>query len=129
MRVDTMLKYRLPRNLENEAIKGQVGAAAQADFLGYLDIASEMPDPQAVLNGTHKEVPENPAVLYALCAALSAYATPKNSKHLMACLTLIPNKEFAAYCIKDAIGRNKDILKVKSVSDWFMTEGKKLLLG
>ena len=88
MRVDTMLKYKLPRVLENEAIRGQVGAAAQADFLGYLDIASEMPDPQDVLKGTHKDVPENPAVLYALCAALSAYATPKNSKHLMAYLNL-----------------------------------------
>ena len=65
MRVDTMLKMELPKSLERKAVLGQVGQGAQADLLAYLKVADEMPDPKAILAGTHKAVPESPDVLYA----------------------------------------------------------------
>ena len=123
-----MLGYKLDRNLERQLIRGQVGDSAQADFAGYLEVASEMPDPHKVLAGTHTDIPEKPQVLYALCAALAHYASGKNAKNLVAYLTSIPNKEFAAFTIKDALSRNPSLKTNDHITAWFFSEGKALLL-
>ena len=128
MRVDTLLKMELPYKLRNEAIKGQVGEACRADFLGYLKVADKMPDPAEVLQGSVTTVPEESTVLYALCAALANLVTPKTSKNFVEYLTSLPNKEFAAFTVRDALQRNPKLKADKHITAWFMSEGKALLL-
>ena len=111
------------------AVAGQIGNGAQADFLGYLEVASDMPDPEEVLKdpmGT--KVPEDPAVLYATCAALSAYVTKSTAKNLCAYVDRFKNKEFAAFCIRDSLKRTPDLKKEKAVTQWFITSGRDLLM-
>jgi hypothetical protein len=128
MRVDTILKMNLPYKLRNEAIKGQVGEACRADFLGYLKVADTMPDPEAILKGEINTVPTESAVMYALCAALANLVTTKTTKNFVEYLTALPNKEFAAFTIRDALQRNQRLKTDKHITSWFMSEGKALLL-
>ena len=128
MRVNTIMKMDLPRSLRNQAIKGQVGEAAQADFLGYLRVADKMPDPLAVLAGKCDTIPEESMVMYALCAAISSHVTSRTAKNFVNYLKSLPNKEFAAFTIRDALQRDKELKKSKHISEWFMSEGRSLLL-
>lgn len=128
MRVDTLLKMKLPYHLQSVAIKGQVGEGAKADFLGYLRVADKMPDPLKILDGTDDTIPEDSVVMYALCAALSSYVTGKNSKNFVKYLSSLPNKEFAAFTIRDALQRDNKLKADKHITSWFMSEGKQLLL-
>jgi len=128
MRVNTILNMGLPYSLRNQAIKGQVGEAAQADFLGYLRVADKIPDPYQILAGESKEIPEDSVVMYALCAALSTHVTTKTSRHFVNYLSSLSNKEFAAFTIRDALQRDKKLKADKHITSWFMSEGKTLLL-
>jgi len=128
MRIDTILKMNLPYNLQCEAVKGQVGDAAQADFLAYLRIADKMEDPKEILEGKHKRIPEDSCVLYALCAALATLVTGRTSKNFVEYLSALPNKEFAAFTIRDALQREKKLKGDKHITSWFMSEGRELLL-
>ena len=128
MRVNTILKMGMPYKLRNQAIKGQVGEAAQADFLGYLRVADKIPDPQLILSGECKDIPEDNVVMYALCAALSTLVTTTTARHFVNYLSILPNKEFAAFTIRDALQRDKKLKANKYVTSWFMSEGKTLLL-
>ena len=128
MRVNTILNMGLPASLRNQAIKGQVGEAAQADFLGYLRVADKIPDPYAILDGTCKDIPEDSVVMYALCAALSTHVTGKTSRNFVSYLSSLSNKEFAAFTIRDALQRDKKLKADKHITSWFMSEGKALLL-
>ena len=128
MRVNTILNMGLPASLRNQAIKGQVGEAAQADFLGYLRVADKIPDPYAILDGTCKDIPEDSVVMYALCAALSTHVTSKTSRNFVSYLSSLSNKEFAAFTIRDALQRDKKLKSDKHITSWFMSEGKALLL-
>jgi hypothetical protein len=128
MRVDSIMKMNLPYNLRNETIKGQVGDAIKADFLAYLKVADEMPDPNEVLAGTNKTIPDKSPVMYALCAGLAHLVTGKTSKNFIEYLSSLPNKEFAAFTIRDALQRNPKLKADKHITSWFMSEGKALLL-
>jgi hypothetical protein len=128
MRIDTILKMNLPYNLQCEAIKGQVGDAAQADFLAYLRVADKMEDPKEILEGKHRRIPEDSCVLYALCAALATLVTGRTSKNFVEYLSSLPNKEFAAFTIRDALQREKKLKGDKHITSWFMSEGRELLL-
>jgi len=128
MRVDTIIKMGLPYKLRNEAIKGQVGEAVKADFLGYLKVADSMPDPQEVLEGKCTTIPTESVVMYALCAALANLVSGRTSKNFVEYLSSLPNKEFAAFTIRDALQRNPKLKSDKHITSWFMSEGKALLL-
>ena len=129
MRVDTILSYNIGRLEEMLTVAGQIGNGAQADFLGYLEVASDMPDPEEVLKDPMgAKVPEDPAVLYATCAALSSYVTKSTAANLCKYVDRFKNKEFSAFCIRDALKRTPDLKKEKAVTQWFLNSGRELLL-
>jgi hypothetical protein len=128
-RVNTILQMGFEPQEQMKALDGQVGSGCSADFLGYLRVAKDMPDPEEVLNKPMETfIPEDPAVLYATCAALSSFVTTAKAANLLKYLDRIPNKEFSAFCVRDAIIRNDKLRLNKYVSDWFMKTGKELLL-
>ena len=103
LRVDTILKMGMVSYLEQEVVKGQVGAGAQADFINYLKVADKMPDIDGILMGTVNDVPDDAGVLYATCAALAAKVTSKSARHFVSYLQSIPNAEYGAFTIRDAV--------------------------
>jgi hypothetical protein len=106
-----------------------VGRAAAADFNGFLKIHETCPDIDALIaDPMGSDIAEDPAVAYAITANLAFRMTDKNAHNIIKYLMRLPQKEFAVFCVKDALSRNKDLKKVKAVRDWIMTEGRHMIL-
>lgn len=128
-RVDSVLKWKLDTLAEQQAIAGLVGAPASADFAGFLQVFRELPDPDAPFKTPeHASVPDDPSVLYALMASLSARVDGKTMKNLMTYLKRVPHKEFVVCCMKDALSRNPKLAQQKDATEWLRTEGASLVL-
>lgn len=128
-RCNSVIAWGLPLEEEMEALAGIVGKAAVADFIGFKRLFKEMPDPSIVLaQPDTAPIPEDPAILYALTAALAAHVNKTNAKNLIAYIDRLPAQEFAAYAIKDTVQRNPELKKDNHVSKWILTKGKDLLL-
>jgi hypothetical protein len=128
MRVNTILGMGLEGFTEFETIKGTIGEAAATDFKGYCDLYHKMPDPDGIIdNPEDGEIPEDPALLFALTSALSARANKENVGAILTYVNRLINKEFAVFCVKDMGSRFPELRKEKSLRDWIMKEGKELL--
>ena len=132
-RVATILKWSLDPVNQIEAIAGQVGRAATAEFNGFLKVYDVVPDiDKLIANPASADIPDAPDVQYAVCAALSAKMTGKNAKNIVTYLKRLPQQEFAAFVIKDAMNRTEDLkrdLKADaSIREWIMSVGKNLIL-
>ena len=87
---------------------------------------------KTIANPASADIPDAPDVQYAVCAALSAKMTGKNAKNIVTYLKRLPQQEFAAFVIKDAMNRTDDLkrdLKADaSIREWIMSVGKNLIL-
>ena len=128
-RVSTILSWGLDPVNELEAIAGQVGRAATADFTGFLKMYESVPDiDELIANPMVADVPSDPAVLYAICAAVSSRISTKNVDNVIKYLERLPQQEFAAFVVKDGVNRTKELKQSKSIRDWIMKTGKNLIL-
>lgn len=128
-RVGSILAWGLGPVEQLEAIAGQVGRAASAEFAGFLAVYEDVPSiPDLVANPDAAVVPERPDVLFAVCAALATYATDKNLKNIIAYLNRLPQQEFAAFVLKDLANRMPNIKQHPAFRDWAVNIGKQILL-
>ena len=128
-RTNTILGLKLDIDSENAAIKGQIGEAGLADFTGYKRVWKDLPKAQSIFDApdTHS-IPDDPSILYALCSSLAHKANKSNASALITYIERFPNKEFSAFCMKDTLQRHPELMSDKLVSEWFLTEGKDLML-
>ena len=128
-RVSTILKFNIDPLCMAFAINGQVGKAASADFQTYLKVTSQMPDLDYVIaNPAQAPIPSNVAITHAVCAGLSRRMKDGNAANILAYLSRLPQKEFMAFVMKDALNRDGDLKKSTAVRQWVLTEGKSLIL-
>jgi hypothetical protein len=132
-RVSTILSWGLDPVNELEAIAGQVGRAATAEFAGFLKVYDVVPDiDKLIASPASADIPDAPDVQYAVCAALSSKMTGKNAKNIVTYLKRLPQQEFAAFVIKDAMNRTeelkRDLKADASIREWIITVGKNLIL-
>jgi hypothetical protein len=128
-RVGTIMSWGLDPLNQLEAIAGQVGRAATADFTGFLKMYSSVPDiDELIAQPMVADVPSDPAVLYAICAAVASRVNEKNVGNVIKYLNRLPQQEFSAFVIKDAMSRNKDLKQSQAIRDWIMQTGSKLVL-
>ena len=128
MRVNTILGMGLEGFTEFETIKGTIGEAAATDFKGYCELYHKMPDPEGIIaNPKSGEIPEDPALLYALTSALAARANKDTVDNILTYVDRLINKEFAVFCVKDIGSRFPELRKEKALRNWIMTKGKELL--
>ena len=100
-----------------------------ADFMGFMKLYESVPDIDALIaKPDAADVPSDPAVLYAICAALSARASKGNVSNVIKYLSRIPQKEFAAFALKDAVNRDGGIKQVEAFRKWVMADGRSLML-
>ena len=97
------LDTNLPPEIEHQVMCGTVGSSTGTELVSFLRIYRELPNPDAVLmNPQSAEVPDSPAVMYALCGALSRKATPTSIDRIVTYAERIP-AEFSVLLIKDAV--------------------------
>lgn len=61
---------------------GTIGQARGIKYTGFIKIQKDLPDIEAILQGKSQPVPENPAIVYAVLAALVQRADPKNLSYI-----------------------------------------------
>jgi hypothetical protein len=128
-RVDTMMKWDIDPVNRQEAVAGQVGQGACAEFFGYKAVHDAVPDIDAVIaNPDSAPVAEDPAVCYAVSAALAHRANDKNIGSILKYMDRLPHKEFAVFTVKDAINRHPDIKKTDAFRQFLLSRGKELML-
>jgi hypothetical protein len=128
-RVSSIMSWALDPVNQLEALAGQVGRAATADFHGFIKLYTTVPDmDELIANPMGAMISQDPAVMYAICAALSAKMNAKNAGNVVKYLMRLPQQEFAAFVIKDALSRDKTLKQTDAVRDWIMTVGKNLIL-
>lgn len=121
--VSKILQADYPRAIERELIGGKDGKAgaigpASNEFLAYLPLAEEMPDPHGVLlDPMGSEIPTKPGVMYGLMAALSNLASASNFQNVVAYCARV-NKPYGVFCVTSAIRKHADIKKTTAFSHW-----------
>ena len=125
----TILEWGLDAVCEAEAISGQVGRAACADFIGYRKLKANMPDLDAIVsNPDSAEIPTDAMVLYALASGLAHKMNQSNAGNIIKYLKRLDAQEFAAFAVKDAVNRDSELKKSEAVRQWIITDGKQLIL-
>jgi len=128
-RVGTIIKFNVDPLCLAFAMEGQVGKKAAADFHAYLRVVSKLPDiDDLIRNPMNAEVPPDPALKHAVCAALSRRMTDANAQNVVTYLKRIPQQEFAAFVMKDAMNRDAALKQNNAVRQWVMTDGRALVL-
>ena len=128
-RVSTILGWGLDPVCQAEAISGQVGRAACADFMGYVKLKATMPDLDKIIsNPDSSEIPSDAMVLYALAAGLSHKMNKSNAGNIIKYLKRLDAQEFAAFTVKDAVNRDQTLKQSEAVRQWIITDGKQLVL-
>jgi hypothetical protein len=128
-RVSSILSWGLGEVDQLEAISGQVGRPATADFQGFISVYSLVPDiDKLIASPEDAMISENPAITYAICAALAVRLNSKNAANVLTYLSRLPQQEFAAFVLKDAFAREPAIKQNDAVRKWIMDVGSKLIL-
>ena len=128
-RVSSIMSWGLPDVERLEAIAGQVGRAASAEFAGFLKVYDVVPDIRDLIaNPETAQIPQRPDVLYAVCASLAAHTNAENFGKVITYVKRLPQQEFAAFVIKDAVNRVPNIKQNKDFRDWVLKGGGKELL-
>lgn len=117
----------MPPEAELDVIKGDVGEGPAAEFIAFLQIYRNLPNPDAVLMDPDKhEVPTSTQVLYALCGALGRRASEDNFERLTKFVARLPG-EFGVLCIKDACRHDPKVAHTKAFARWASGPGAHLL--
>lgn len=117
----------VPRAAEISCFTGAVGEGATSEFMAFLRVYRDLPDPDIVLAqaDTHK-VPTAPDVLYALCGALADRSTVNNFGAIRRFSKRLP-PEFAVMLIRDCMKRSPEITRTQDFVDWSINEGSKII--
>jgi MoxR-like ATPase len=103
----------LPDEVRLPTVQGTVGEGPAAEFLAFVRIYRDLPDPRAIVAAPDTSpVPGEPSVLYALCGALAETARTAAANTLDAIakyLTRLP-AEFAVVAMRDALAVQPAIL-------------------
>jgi MoxR-like ATPase len=116
--VGRLMQAGMPAELEYEAYAGAAGEGFAAEFVGFLRIFRELPDPDAVLlNPQAADVPSKPAALYALCGALARKASAQNADRLFTYANRLP-AEFSTLLMLDSAHLCPAVQKTRGFIDW-----------
>ena len=112
-------------------LEGQIGETASASLIAHIKLHDKLPDFDKIVNdpdGT--EIPEDRGVLYALCGSLAFKMNMTNCASILKYIQRIPEQEFMAFMLKDAVTRNKTLVTNQAMKQVLGSKGnlKDLLL-
>lgn len=108
-----ILERGIGADLELVALSGAVGEGVAGEFMAYLKLYRDIPDPDEIIKNPDKgKVPEKADVLYALSAALAYRSTPKTFGAIATYterMVKAGREEMAVYLLGDALRRCPDV--------------------
>ncbi len=119
-----IMNWELDDEAMSEAISGQIGRSAYANLKTHMDVYDKCPDIEKLIASPDTaEIVEEPAIIYALCSSLSSKANDKNIGNILKYLKRLPNEEFQAFVLKDALARDNSLKQNKDVRLWASAKG------
>lgn len=114
-------------HLEFSVFSGDVGEGPATEFLAFLKIYRNLPNPDAILlNPKKAEVPGDSATQYAICGALVNRVTEVNFDRALEYIKRLP-ADFSILFARDASAKCPDICDTKAFIQWASKEGADLL--
>lgn len=111
---------------------GSVGQGDAAEFISFLEICDELPDPDEVLaNPKNYKLPEETNILYALAGSLAQSATVENIGAIVILADRIKKEikrgEMSVLLIRNASKANPEVLATDEFAEWAAKNHKDLL--
>jgi len=117
-KVGDIMRAGYPEETFHELFTGCCGEGFATEFLAFLNIYRNLPDPRYVITHPEKvDVPEDPATLFALTGAVAAMADEKNFNQVVTFANRLTD-EFNVRLVIDALNHDKDLTKTKPFIDW-----------
>ena len=114
----TEVPQDLPTDLYLYAAEGKVGEAAAAEWVAARDMMVKMPSIDTIrLNPKTAEVPDEPAVKYAVATALSMTTKPNAFNRDMEYVSRMP-REFQMVFVTDALRLHPQLQQTKDFISW-----------
>lgn len=104
----------------HDILAGACGEGWAAEFLGFLKVYRNLPDPDdCIKNPTKARVPaaEDAATLFAIAVALSLRATKDNFANITQYLKRLP-KEHEVFAVRDALARETSLQNTAAFTGW-----------
>lgn len=118
----------LPTDLYMYACTGKVGEGAAAEWVASRDLMSKMPSIDAIrVNPDKIEIPDEPAVKYAIATALSMTTEPEAFERDMVYIARMP-KEFQMVYVTDALRLHPELQQTKEFIAWAVAN-KDIFMG
>lgn len=125
--VGHLMAMNLPKELEFETFTGAAGEGFAGEFMAFLKIFRELPNPDHIMMDPEKaKVPTDPATLYALCGALSRKASVNTMGRLITFFNRMP-PEFNVLAVKDCVVPNPELCQTEAYVKW-VTDHKDILI-
>jgi len=112
----------------HDILAGACGEGWAAEFLGFLKVYRNLPDPDdCIANPDKARVPaaEDAATLFAIAVALSLRATKANFANVTKYLKRLP-KEHEVFAVRDALARESALQNTSAFTNWAVDNIKAL---
>lgn len=119
--VNEIIESKPEADLVLSMVAGAIGEDLAASFLGFMAVAADLPDLDAILLGECKDVPSDTSALHILSAALTMRVNDTTSSKKLNNLvnyTLNLPGEFAVMIVQDLRERNIELDHVESWTLW-----------
>jgi hypothetical protein len=118
----------LPTDLYMYAAEGKVGEGAAAEWVAARDMMHKMPSIDSIrMHPENAEVPDEPAVRFAVATALSMSATVDSFSRDMLYVSRLP-KEFQMVYVTDVLNLKPELQQTKDFITWAVAN-KDIFLG
>ncbi len=99
-------------------LQGTVGSGAAAECIGFLNICDSLPDADTVLaNPGGVEIPDDPAVIYAICESVARKASETTMPGMAVLASRLP-VEFSVLLMRDAAAVEPSIVETEAFKGW-----------
>ena len=106
---------------------GPWGRGAGAEFCGFLRLWEQLPSAEDVLaDPAGVAIPEDPAVLLALCEMMGMALDEENANDLLTWALRLP-AEFSVLVIREAVRHNPDVVQTRAFGQWAETHAEVLV--
>lgn len=116
--VGKLVNAGMPRGLEYALISGAAGEVFASEFLGFLKIKNQLPNPDIILMNPEKaEVPTDPSCLYVICGMLTERANEQNIGNINRYADRIP-ADFSVLLFKDIAIQKPELQRTQGFIEW-----------
>lgn len=108
-------------DIDRSLLSGTVSGGVAAEFFSFLDVYSQLPDLNTIVNDPdNAPIPQEASVKYALTTSLAEHMDDTNVDQIVKFLERVPGVEHRVLCIRMARTRKPSIMRHKSINDMFV---------